>query len=363
MLALVKRSLTAAAVLLGAATLAAPVYADNDHDHGHDRLAVNKVEGSLSVMVLGSGGPMAVSNGRASAGYLIFVDGTPRIIMDAGGGTFKSLAMSGTNIHTVDFMLLSHMHIDHQGEVPAMVKTIYFHARQAGAPRPASMPINFFGPGANGVPFPNNAAVTQYPATSGYINGLFKMPNGIDRYVYIFAKAISGGAFNYNVTDIATPPPPGVGSAPVSTIYSGPNGLVIKAIPVVHGPCPAVAYRIEYKGHSIVYSGDTDSQTENMVKIGQGADMMIYDTSITDTLPNGPNDGVFFKLHTTPSRMGAVARDADVKTLVLSHVTPITEPRLDEVKSLIRAQGFAGRLRVAHDLKVYNLDDGDHDGR
>lgn len=50
---------------------------DDDHD-----LAVNEVKGALSVMVLGSGGPVAMANGRASAGYLIFVDGKPRILMD-----------------------------------------------------------------------------------------------------------------------------------------------------------------------------------------------------------------------------------------------------------------------------------------
>lgn len=346
-----KRNLLTAVTALSMAVLSTQVMARDDR-------RANEVEGSLSVMVLGSGGPMAVANGRASAGYLIFTDGKPRIIMDAGGGTFKSVAESGINIHGVEDFLLSHMHIDHQGEVPALTKSIYFHARQAGAPRPATDPVNYFGPGANGVPFPGTS-VSQYPSTSGYINGLFQKPDGIDRYMYIFAKAISGGEFNYTVTDIPTPPPPGVANASVSTIYSGSDGLVIKAVPVVHGPCPAVAYRIEYKGHSIVYSGDTDSQTGNMVKIGANADLMIYDTSITDTLPNGPNDAVFFKLHTTPTRMGEVAEAAGVHKLVLSHITPITEPRLDQVRSAIRDAGYRGRISQAHDLKVYNLDDDD----
>ena len=56
--------------------------ADDDDD-----LAVSEVEGSLSVMVLGSGGPIATAEGRASAGYLICTDGKPRILMDVGGGT------------------------------------------------------------------------------------------------------------------------------------------------------------------------------------------------------------------------------------------------------------------------------------
>jgi len=372
MLALVKRSLTAAAVLLGAATLAAPVYAD--HDHNHNRLAVNKVEGSLSVMVLGSGGPMAVSNGRASAGYLIFTDGKPRILMDVGGGTFKSLAMSGTIIPNLDTILLSHLHIDHTADLSAMIKTIYFHARGAGIARTA--PINIYGPDVGG---PNNyfkdangnlTTVHQYPSTTEYANDHYAMPNGAERYLYVFAPAIDTtpagdhGAFKWTATDLPSVPllPPAAPGlppqpAPVHTVLSTPDGLVIKSIGVIHGPVPAVGYRIEYKGHSIVYSGDTSSKTPNMVTLASGADVLIYDTSIMDVAPSP----VFQALHTTPMRMGQVAAAAGVKTLVLSHITPITEPNLDAIKSEIRAQGFTGRIRVAHDLKVFNLDDVDHD--
>ncbi len=40
----------------------------------------------VSLQVLGSGGPFGA--GRASAGYLVWVDGVSRIMVDAGGGTF-----------------------------------------------------------------------------------------------------------------------------------------------------------------------------------------------------------------------------------------------------------------------------------
>ena len=44
--------------------------------------ADKKVKGDLSVMVLGSGGPIVTAEGRASAGYLIFTDGKHHILMD-----------------------------------------------------------------------------------------------------------------------------------------------------------------------------------------------------------------------------------------------------------------------------------------
>ena len=101
----------------------------------HDRLAVDKVEGHLSVMVLGSGGPVATAKGRASAGYLIFTDGKPRILMDAGGGTYQRLAKSGVNVKDLDLVLLSHLHIDHTADLSSIIKTIYFHNVGAGVTR------------------------------------------------------------------------------------------------------------------------------------------------------------------------------------------------------------------------------------
>ena len=119
-----------------------------------------------------------------------------------------------------------------------------------------------------------------------------------------------------------------------------------------HFEAPAVSYRIDYKGHSIVYTGDIHSSTENIVQLAAGADILIYDTSILDTIPPPPSP--FAKRHTTPKRIGEVARDAGVKLLVLSHLTPVSDPNIDAIIDEIRAQGYTGKIKVARDLKVYH---------
>jgi ribonuclease BN (tRNA processing enzyme) len=355
---------TMAALCLTAAT----AYADNDkyRDRDHDKLAVDNVKGSLSVLVLGSGGPMATASGRASAGYLIFVDGVPRILMDVGGGTYQRLAESGATIPSLDIVLLSHLHIDHTGDLSPMIKTAYFHARSAGTPRLASQPIRIWGPAATNVPFPGTT-VAQFPSSEEHVHGHYALPGGVDRYLKAFVTAIGGGQFAYTAHNLSP-----LTTDPIQVVLDE-GGLVVKAIGVLHGPgvllpgsttpvstVPALAFRVEYKGKSIVYSGDTNSKTNNMIALAQGADLLIYDTAITDTQPDvsvTPGDAIFFALHTTPTRMGQVAVAAQPKKLVLSHLTPITEPRLDEVQQLIRAQGYSGRISVAKDLKVYNLDE------
>ncbi len=311
-----------------------------------DERPVDKVKGAVSVMVLGSGGPTALAK-RASASYLIFIDGKPKILMDSGGGSYKNLALSGVNIADLDIMLISHLHIDHMGDLSSFVKGIFFHNRAKRTQRTA--PIRIFGPGENQATFPNTT-IKQYPSTGTYVHHLYHKAVGIDRYLNIFAKAINGGTFTWQGTDVSPK------LSDNATTIVNENGLVIKALGVFHGPVPSLAFRIEYKGISIVYSGDTNSKSGNMIKLSQNASMVIYDTAITDTLPNTyPSDVVFKALHTTPTRMGQVTAAANPEILLLSHLTPVTSPRIKEVKHVVRANGYVGKIKVAKDLKVYNF--------
>jgi len=314
------------------------------------KLAKDKVKGPLSVLVLGSGGPIAASTSRASSGYVIFVEGVPRILMDLGGGTFKSLAQSGVNIANLEHFLLTHLHLDHTADMSAVVKTAFFHNLAIGTQRTAK--FKFYGPEANGIPFPekinSDSSIAQYPGSVEYVDAHYNVSTGMERYLNVFAKAIKAGNFNREATDL----PSDFSSDAVTTVFEDPDGLIVKSIAVNHGPVPAVAYRIEYKGHSIVWSGDTTSKTGNMAKIAAGADILIYDTAIMDDAP--ALDSVFHKLHTNPTRMAQVVLEANPKKLILSHITPVTESRLNEVKQIVHKSGYQGKIKFAKDLKVYN---------
>ncbi len=370
------------------ASLSSTVYADQER--GTHRTAFQRVEGDLSVMVLGSGGPMATAEGRASAGYLVFTDGKPRVLMDVGGGTYQRLAQSGTNIKDLDIVLLSHLHADHTGDLTPVVKTIYFHnnlARSAAAAQGVILPgrtapINIYGPAAStlpvttpGVYYPTpSGPVLVYPSTADYVNGHFSITKGgVERYLKAFVAGISDddgpmlpGVAVSNFAYTAHDEPSTVPGATLNNVLTTPDGLVIDSIAVDHGPVAALAFRISYKGHVVVYSGDTGTKgigpnhlgQGNMVKISQGADLLIYDTAVMEQGDAPPNP-LFHILHSEPSLIAGVAKAASVKRLVLSHLTPVTSPRIDEVKSIIRSAGFTGRITEAKDLAVYNLGDDD----
>jgi len=98
-----------------------------------------------------------------------------------------------------------------------------------------------------------------------------------------------------------------------------------------------------------------------MAALSQGADMLIYDTAVME-MGDAPANPLFHILHTQPSLIAGVAKAAGVKTLVLSHLTPITSPRIHEVKAIIRGLGYQGKIKAAKDLRVYNFGDhGDED--
>ena len=110
--------------------------------------------------MLGSGGPRAF--GRAGSSYIVLVDGTPRILLDAGPGAFVRIGELNIDLQQVDIVLLTHLHIDHSGDLAS-----FFNARALTSDGPIKYRV--FGPDAAGV----------FPKTSRFVdlvvgnNGLF----------------------------------------------------------------------------------------------------------------------------------------------------------------------------------------------
>src|SRR5579883_1542759 len=76
--------------------------------------------GSLRLVVLGSGGPRPF--GRAGTSYLVEINGAPRVLVDAGPGAFVRIGELNLDLGRVDAVLLTHLHIDHTGDVPGFFK-------------------------------------------------------------------------------------------------------------------------------------------------------------------------------------------------------------------------------------------------
>lgn len=74
--------------------------------------------GKLALQVLGPGGPVA-DDDRASSGYLLWVEGRAKSLIDAGGGVFQRFGASGADIADRDGVRVSVVGVEH-GPVPAL---------------------------------------------------------------------------------------------------------------------------------------------------------------------------------------------------------------------------------------------------
>jgi ribonuclease BN (tRNA processing enzyme) len=270
---------------------------------------------ALEVVVLGSGGPRAF--GRAGSSFLLLLDGTPRILLDAGPGAFLRIGELDLDLEKVDLVLLTHLHIDHSGDLAA-----FFNARALTSDRPIVYRI--FGPDGAGL----------FPKTSRFVD-LLVGANGAFAYQKTF-----GADESFVVRDLA------INLDSRRSKIVDEDGLVVEEIATHHGDCPSVAYRITYKNVVVVFSGDMDaSALPNLVQLAKNADLLIFNCAVLDP-PGSPSQ--LYDLHTPPKKIGEAAIASGVKSLLLSHLAPDVESQEDAVRKSIRAS-YAGPVEFASD--------------
>jgi ribonuclease BN (tRNA processing enzyme) len=290
---------------------------------GHSAVLAQTSTTSLELMVLGSGGPGAI--GRAASCYLVLMDGTPRILVDAGPGAFVRLGEARFSLSETDIVLLTHLHIDHAGELPGL-----FMARAVSGGDPIVFKV--WGPAGSGA----RNADTYFPSTSRFLDLLFGK-KGAFAYLSNFAAPITIQAH-----DIPTQ----IHANPVPQVILNDGGLVIGAVAGHHGDAPAVIYRIDYAGKSITFSGDIDAQgLSGLRTIAKGSDLLVFNSVVLD--PPGSR-AILYTLHTAPRAIGELARDAGVRSLLLSHVSPAVEKDHEAVLQSIK-RNYQGPVSFAVD--------------
>jgi ribonuclease BN (tRNA processing enzyme) len=268
----------------------------------------------LELVVLGSGGPR--SFGRAESGYAVVIDGVARMLIDVGPGAVVRLGEMGVDMHHLDTILLTHLHVDHSADLPGFVKS-----RDLSYDEPLTFRI--FGPGGGG----------EYPSTTAFVARLFG----------------SGGAFAYlprfrNPLELAAVDLPTAAGEPIHEVLRDAD-LRVTSIAVDHDDVPAVAFRVEHAGHALVVSGDLASRNDNLARLAEGADLLVYDAAVLDP-PGSP--AKLYDLHTAPVRIGVSAAKAHVRSLLLSHLSPSVEKSRESVLHSIGAS-YPGPVRLASD--------------
>lgn len=277
----------------------------------------------FAVQVLGSGGPEITYNDRASSGYLVWVDGAARILIDAGSGTAANFGRAGAQLEDLLAIGLSHLHVDHSADLPALVKASFFGKRRTDLP--------VFGPTGNRV----------MPATTDYVQALFGK-TGAFRYLSGFADSEASATYHLRPQNLEA-----TGRAQfVALTHTLPSDTELRmtAIPVTHGPLPALAWRVDLGDHSVTFSGDMSGARGSLPELAAATDVLIAHNAIPETAQGG-----VVGLHMRPSTIGEIAEQAQPKRLVLSHRMRRALGAEAQTSAAI-AQHYSGPVSYADDM-------------
>lgn len=276
----------------------------------------------LELLVLGSGGPGA--EGRASSSYVLFVDGTPRILIDSGPGSFARLGEARVDLEALDIVLLTHLHVDHAAELPGIIK-----ARAVSIGHPIHFDV--FGPEGH----PAHGDVPSFPSTRRFMQVLFGR-DGAFAYLKDFAAPVS-----FTVTDL----PRSARLEQPEVVYER-GDVAIHALPGHHDDAPAIIYRVDVGGRSVVFSGDIDARgLPALERIARGADLLVFDAVVLDP-PGSP--AILYTLHSPPNAIGGIAARDHVGSVLLSHLSPAVDENRGAVAASI-ATHYAGHVAFASD--------------
>lgn len=305
-----KRDLLATAATVSALLLCAPAMAE--------------CPGRFAVEVLGSGGPLA-DDARASAGYLVWIDGEAKLLVDAGGGVFLRFGEAGATLSELDGVLISHFHADHVADLPAILKSGSFERRER------SLPI--VGPSGNAF----------FPGLAAFLAANFDPETGAYRYLSGYLTGERG--FPRLVPAEVDP------QIEEATTVIDSDALKAVAIPVNHGDVPALAFAVTVDGATAVFAGDQSLFSTYFEEAldGSAPALLIAHHAISEA--KGQPRG----LHRAPSSIGEMAARIKAKRLVLSHNMKRALDAQEEGMKAIR-KAYQGPVDVANDHSCFRIE-------
>ena len=274
----------------------------------------------VAVQVLGSGG--ASVNDRASSSYLLWIDAQARILVDMGGGAFLRFGQAQAKHSDLSLVAISHLHPDHVSDLPALLWLT--HQDQA---RKAPLPI--VGPSGNDVA----------PSFPTFLSRLFDEKTGAFQVLGPTLGATppkrgGGVRLDVGVVDVTKAEP---------SIVFDRQGLTVTALGIPHGDLPTLAYRVQTRDVSVVFSSDQTGTNPRFVEFAKGANVLVMHLAIGAGATSG--------LQAAPAVVGRVAQEAGVGRLIVSHIGLFDlDAAIAELKKF-----YTGPLTVGADLQCTSV--------
>jgi ribonuclease Z len=281
-----------------------------------------RANSDFKVTLLGTGTPRPSPD---RLGPSTFVEaGGQHLLFDAGRGATIRLWQMKVPLGTIDVLFLTHYHSDHTSGIADLWLT-----------------------GWLGVPFGGRK-------TPFYVIGPTGAQSLMENLEKAYALDIKIRIANEKL------PPEGImvkveEFAKEGVVYEK-NGVRVIAFENHHGNVrPSFGYRVEYKGHSVVISGDTNYD-ENVIKHAADADLLIHEVGTAPAVLIGsPDVQTILPHHTPPKDAGTVFNKAKPKLAVYTHFV-LFGATPDDVIAETR-KTYSGPLELGEDLTTFEIGD------
>jgi len=273
------------------------------------------------IVFLGTKGGPRVEMGRSNPANLIEIGGT-RIVLDCGMGVSHQLAAAHVPLTSLQYILISHHHSDHNLEYG----NLFYNAWVAGL----STPIHSFGP--KGL---EDMTRTFWQLNKFDVETRIADEGRPDPRPLLVAKDIDADGEvlktdDFTITAFRTPHPPIIDN---------------------------FAYKFTTADGVIVFSSDTEYNPK-LAEFAHGADVLVHEAlyapfvdKLVARIKNGATLGKHLRAsHTTAQDVGKIASAAGVKLLVLSHLVPGDIEVSDDQWIAAVRENYTGKVIVAKDL-------------
>ena len=263
-------------------------------------------EDTLKVVICGSRSPLP-SPGRAESCVLVEA-GDDIYIFDLGNGSVNNLTQYQLQWPNVKAVLITHMHSDHIADLPDAHLQSWIQGRTS--------PLKVYGP--EGINLVTKGFELAYSADYQYRNE----HHGDD----MLSMSVAGFSAIQIIDNQLIP--------------NDTPGLEILPFVVDHYPVnSAFGFKISYKGRTVVISGDT-IHDGSVLKYSKDVDLLVHSAISIDIVermrglaPIPQMDKILFDIqdyHTSIEEAGEIARDANVKHLLIYHSIPTPRNSLME---------------------------------
>ncbi len=268
----------------------------------------------LDLVFLGTSGSAPTAHRSPPA--LLVRRGGDRLLFDCAEGTQRQLMRSVVGLPDLEEIFLTHFHADHYLGLPGMLKTFSLRQRETA--------VTIYGPPGLRELFSDLRRVfgrLTYPAEivevragealdrDGYRILVFPVDHGVSAVGYALVEDPRPGRFDVETADaLGVPSGPERGALQRGDSITLADGRVLTPDAVL-GPARP--------GRRIVIPGDT-APSEAVRVLAEGADVLVHEATFTREEAERAAE----TLHSTAQQAAELARDAGVRLLALTHVSP-----------------------------------------